>query len=201
MTAEIFFHRFSSPIDYMIEATERARLKNQGEENYAEEMRSKKRIGQGGDAESTSTLSLNTKGRSGATTESGLILFPSQDDYMNDVILVPTQDDVSAYAPQDEADGDVTSFGWEKKDAGKKKEARDTDKWSTMTLTSGDGDDDDDDIGRITCFPVDPSPLVGLELETEVGSCDVSSLADDETLQSPRLITSTEALKLLSYLY
>lgn len=196
MTAEIFFHRFSSPIDYMIEATERARLKNQEEENYAEEMRSKKWIGPGGDVDATSTGSLNTKDRSGATTESGLILFPSQDDYMNDVILVPTQDDVSACAPQDETDGDVTSFGRKMKDSGKKKEARDTDWCSTVTLAS----DDDDDTDRITCFPVDASPQIGLELETEVERCDVSSLEDDETLQSPRLITSTEALKLLSYL-
>src|SRR6218665_553221 len=138
MTAEIFFHRFSSPIDYMIEATERARLKHQQEERPSDRRRSRRKSDKDKEIEGNSTLSLSTTDRSEATTDSGLIIFPSQDDYMSDVILAPTQNDISA---QDET-----------KDTGTKKKTRNTERPSTVTLVS---DEDDDDVtGMITCFPV-----------------------------------------------
>jgi len=84
----------------MIEATERARLKHQQEERPSDRRRSRRKSDKDKEIEGNSTLSLSTTDRSEAAADSGLMIFPSQDDYMNDVILAPTQNDVSA--PQDE---------------------------------------------------------------------------------------------------
>jgi len=62
-----------------------------------------------------------------------------------------------------------------------------------VTLISND--DGDDVTAMITCFPIDASPEVEVDWEAGAAKCDVS-----ETNQSPRLISSTEALKLLNYL-